>query len=149
MSSTREQVLSEFVDAWNAGQRPDVDEYIARVPAEEQAALGEELATFLTFAPAPAYSEEALVAIRAEIASAAAEEGQGLFAALLTRLRERLGLSTAEVAGELVAGLGLSAQQEPKTAGYLEQLGNGSLEPARVSRRVFETLGKVFRISGA
>src|SRR3954453_2214389 len=116
MSSTREQVLSEFVDAWNAGQRPDVDEYIARVPAEEQVALGEELATFLTFAPAPAYSDDALAAIRAEIATVGVvEEDRGLFAALLTRLRERLGLSTAEVAGELVADLGLSAQQEAKT----------------------------------
>src|SRR3954463_11976710 len=99
MSSTREQVLSEFVDAWNVGRRPDVDEYIARVPAEEQGALGEELATFLTFAPAPAYSDDALAAIRTEITSVGVEEGRGLFAALLTRLRERLGLSTAEVAG--------------------------------------------------
>src|SRR3954471_1512278 len=117
MSSTREQVLSEFVDAWNAGQRPDVDDYIARVPAEEQVALGEELATFLTFAPRPAYSDDALAAIRAEIAAAGVEDDRGLFAALLTRLRERLDLSTADVAGELVADLGLSAQQEPKTVG--------------------------------
>src|SRR3954453_9676025 len=102
MSSTREQVLSEFVDAWNAGQRPDVDEYIARVPAEEQVALGEELATFLTFAPAPAYSDGAFTAIRAEIAAAGAEERRPLFAALLARLRENLGLSTADLAGELV-----------------------------------------------
>src|SRR4051794_25621738 len=99
MSSTREQVLSEFIDAWNAGQRPDVDEYIARVPAEEQVSLGEELATFLTFAPTPAYSDDALAAIRTEIASVSVKEDRGLFAALLTRLRERLGLSTAEVAG--------------------------------------------------
>src|SRR3954454_16759149 len=103
MSSTREQVLSEFVDAWNAGQRPDVDDYIARVPAEEQVALGEELATFLTFAPAPAYSDDALAAIRAEIAATVGvEDGRSLFAALLTRLRERVGLSTADVAGDLV-----------------------------------------------
>ena len=26
----RERILSEFIDAWNAGQRPNVDEYIAR-----------------------------------------------------------------------------------------------------------------------
>src|SRR4051812_29019216 len=107
MSSTREQVLSEFVDAWNSGQRPDVDEYIARVPAEEQVALGEELATFLTFAPAPAYPEDALAAVRAEIAAVGVEDGRTLFAALLTRLRDRVGLSTVEVAGDLVGRLGL------------------------------------------
>src|SRR4051812_38500309 len=146
MSSTREQVLSEFVDAWNAGQRPDVDEYIARVPAEEQVALGEELATFLTFAPAPAYSDDALAAIRAEITTTVgAEEERGLFAALLTQLRERLGLSTADVAGELVADLGLRTAQTKKAAGYLDRLESGAIEPARVSRRLLDALGKVFR----
>src|SRR3954469_17604959 len=112
MSSTREQVLSEFIDAWNAGQRPDVDEYIARVPAEEQVALGEELATFLTFAPTPAYSDDAFAAVRAEIAEAAGPYTRGgLFGELLTRLRERIGSSTTDVAGELVAELGLTQQQ--------------------------------------
>src|SRR3954469_11229728 len=98
MTSIREQVLSEFIDAWNAGQRPDVDDYIARVPAEEQAPLGEELATFLTFAPTPGYSDAALAAMRAEIAaSVGPDEERGLFGALLAQLRARLGLSTAEV----------------------------------------------------
>src|SRR4051794_9934148 len=109
MSSIREQTLSEFIDAWNAGQRPDVDEYIARVPAEEQASLGEGLATFLALAPAPAYSDDALTAIRAEIvATVGASEERSLFGVLLARLRERFGWSTADVAGELVGELGLA-----------------------------------------
>src|SRR4051794_40733409 len=128
MTAIREQVLSEFIDAWNAGQRPDVDDYIARVPTEEQVPLGEELATFLTFAPTPEYSDAALTAIRAEIAAAGAEEKRPLFPALLARLRESLGLSTADVAGDLVAELGLTKKQAPKTATYLEQLETGSLE---------------------
>src|SRR3954452_14198296 len=99
VSTVREQVLSEFVDAWNAGQRPDVDEYIARVPAEEQVALGEELASFLAFAPTPEYSDAALTAVRAEIRAATCDEGAGIFGTLLARLRERLGLSTVDVAG--------------------------------------------------
>jgi transcriptional regulator with XRE-family HTH domain len=147
MSATREQLLSEFIDAWNAGERPDVDDYIARVPAEEQQALGDHLATFLTFAPTPEYSDAALAAIRAEVAEAVgAEEEPGLFAALLVRLRERLGMDTAEVADALVGELGLREEQAPKTAGYLARLESGKLEPARVSRRVFEALGKVFRL---
>ena len=149
MTSIREQVLSEFVDAWNAGERPDVDEYIARVPAEEQGALGEELATFLTFAPTPEYSDAALTAIRADIAEATVADSEaGLFGSLLARLRGRIGLSTADVAGELVGELGLRANQAAKTAGYLERLEAGSLEPARVSRRVFEALGRLFRVPG-
>jgi transcriptional regulator with XRE-family HTH domain len=150
MSLTREQVLSEFIDAWNAGERPDVEEYIARVAAEEQAALGEELMTFLTFAPTPEYSDDALTAIRAEAADAVGAQGQrSLFAALFTRLREHAGMSTADVAGALVGELGLREEQTPKTAGYLERIESGKLEPARVSRRVFEALGKVFRLPGA
>src|SRR3954465_12113636 len=66
VSTVREQVLSEFIDAWNAGKRPEVDEYIARVPADEQAALSEELLRFLRFAPTAAYSDATMAAIEAE-----------------------------------------------------------------------------------
>src|SRR3954453_16717381 len=130
MSTTPEQVLSEFIDAWNAGQRPDVDEYIARVPAEEQGALGEELLNFVSFAPTPEYSDVALAAVRTELAEtlgAAARPAGGL-AGRLKRWRERFGLSTAEVAGELVGGLELQPEQAQKTAGYLEGLDTGTLE---------------------
>src|SRR6478609_1611658 len=146
MTSTREQVLSEFIDAWSAGQRPNVDEYVVRVPAEEQDALGEELATFLTFAPTPAYSDAALTAIRAEIGETRNEAN--LIGALLARLRSRLRVSTGDVAAELMDDLGLDKQQVPKASGYLERLESGSLDPTRVSRRVFEALGRLFGLAG-
>lgn len=148
MTPTREQVLSEFIDAWNAGRRPDVDDYVARVAADEQAALVEELADFLALAPTPSYSDDALRQIRAEIAEAT-DEQRPLLGALLARLRERFGLSTADLAGELAAELELSERQVPKTASYLEQLETGALEPTRVSRRVFDALGKLFRLPGS
>src|SRR3954452_8800805 len=140
MSTTREQVLSEFIDAWNAGQRPDVDEYIARVPADEQGALGEELLNFVSFAPTPEYSDATLAAVRTELAETlgGAAEPAGVLAALLTRLRERFGLSTTEVADKLAGDLGLQSQQAEKTAGYLERLESGTLEPTRISRCVFD-----------
>jgi transcriptional regulator with XRE-family HTH domain len=150
VTTVREQILSEFIDAWNAGERPDVDDYIARVPAEERAELGEDLAAFLTFAPTPGYSDDALTAVRAEIEeTVGARDGRSLFGALLTRLRERRGWSNADVAGELVINLGLDRQGTTKTAGYLERLEAGSLDPTRVSRRVFEALGRVFGVAGA
>jgi transcriptional regulator with XRE-family HTH domain len=136
-------VLSEFVDAWNAGKRPEVDDYIARVPKDDQNGLAEELLAFLTFAPTPEYSDEALAAIRAEMP---VTPGEGLLPALLARLRERFGMSTDDVAGELVGELGLRDAQRPKTVGYLDRLEQGKLEPARVSRRVFEALGAIFRV---
>ena len=63
----RDRILSEFIDAWNAGSRPDVDDYIARAPAEQQGELArDELLSFLTFAPTPSYDDDTLAAIRAE-----------------------------------------------------------------------------------
>lgn len=152
VSTVREQVLSEFIDAWNAGQRPDVDEYIARVPAGEQAVLSDELLSFLSLAATPEYSDAAMEAIAAEPALIEALRGStgksGLLPDLLKRLRERIGMSTADVAGELVGELGLADDRVPKTAGYLERLEEGRLEPTRVSRRVFDALGRIFGLSG-
>jgi transcriptional regulator with XRE-family HTH domain len=66
--------------------------------------------------------------------------------ALLTGLRERMSMSTAQVAGELVQMLGLPTSGEAKTASYLDRLEQGKLEPARVSRRVFDALSRLFRV---
>src|SRR5215217_2328790 len=86
VSTVREQVLSEFIDAWNAGQRPDVDDYIARVPEAERGELSDELLAFMTFAPTPEYSDEALAAIATEAAGVAPERTK-LLPGLLARLR--------------------------------------------------------------
>ncbi|MDP9385247.1 MAG: helix-turn-helix transcriptional regulator, partial [Actinomycetota bacterium] len=140
----------EFIDAWNAGRRPDVDDYVARAPAGERAALADDLVAFLSFAPTPAFTDASLEAIRAEpaVARALAAPGEqgGLLPALLVRLRERFGITTPQLAEELAPALGLRADQVEKTAGYLGRLEHGSLEPARVSRRVFEALARVFGV---
>jgi transcriptional regulator with XRE-family HTH domain len=151
VTSDLDRTLSEFIDAWNAGERPDVADYIARVPAEEQAKLAEQLVSFLSFAPTPAYSEEALAAIRAEpivaeVLAAPGEKG-GLLPSLLATLRERFLITPAQLAGELVRALGLPTDREEKTASYLSQLERGELEPTRVSRRVFDALAHLFGVS--
>ena len=150
MTSDRDRVLSEFIDAWNAGRRPDVDDYVARVPSDEQAALADQLIAFLSFAPTPAYDDAALDAIRAEpiVAAALAAPGErgGLLPALLVDLRERFAMSIPQVAGELVALLGLPDDRQEKTAAYLDRLEHGELEPRRVSRRVFDALSRLFGV---
>jgi transcriptional regulator with XRE-family HTH domain len=149
----RERILSEFVDAWNAGRRPDVDEHVARAPAGERAELAEELLAFLAFAPSPEYGEAELRAIREEpivVEALGAAGGRGgLLPALLPRLRERRSLSVAELAAELTAALGLARERAPKTAAYVERLEGGELEPARISRRVFDALALVLRVPRA
>ena len=151
MALDRERILSEFIDAWNAGRRPDVDEHVARAPAGERDELAADLLAFLSFAPTPAYDEAELAAIRAEPAVAgalaAAGERGGLLPQLLPALRERRSLSVAELAAELAGALGLGRERADKTAGYLARLEDGELEPARVSRRVFEALAGVLGVA--
>jgi hypothetical protein len=150
VSTDRDRILSEFIDAWNSGRRPDVDEYLARVNESERDEFAGELTAFLAFAPTPRYSDEALKAIRSESivaeALSSAEGRAGVLPSLLVKLRSRLGLSNAEVAGELVRSLELPEDRAPKTAGYLERLERGELEPSRVSTRVFEALARLFGV---
>jgi hypothetical protein len=142
----RDRILSDFIDAWNAGRRPHVDDYVAQAPETEREELASEIVAFLAFAPTPAYSDEALEAIRAEASSVGADRS-GVLPALLAGLRTRFGLSAPQVASELVETLGLSSDREAKTTRYLEQLEHGDLDPTRVSRRVFDALASLFRVT--
>ena len=150
MTFDRDRILSEFIDAWNAGSRPDVDDYLARAPAEEQGELADQLLSFLTFAPTPSYDDDTLATIRAEPIVAAALAGPnepgGLLPNLLSGLRERFSLTTSQLATQLVETLGLPGDREQKTAAYLERLEHGELEPARVSRHIFDGLARIFEI---
>jgi hypothetical protein len=146
----RERVLSEFIDAWNAGRRPEVDDHLARVDETDRAELADELMAFVRFAPTPEYLDEDLAAIRADpiVAEAlsAARGRAGLLPSLFVRLRARLGLSNADVASELVASLELPADRGSKTESYLDRLERGELEPSRISGRVFDALAKIFGV---
>ena len=149
--STIEQVLSEFVDAWNAGRRPSVDAHLERVAPADRDALAEQLMAWLAVAPTPDYSDEARAAIRAEPsvrAVLAATEGEaGAWPQLLPRLRRRAGLGIGELAGRVVAVFGLGGERE-RAAGYLERMERGELDAARVSRRLLDALGAALGISG-
>jgi transcriptional regulator with XRE-family HTH domain len=148
-----DRILSDFVDAWNAGRRPDLDEHLARAAEADREQLSADIMAFVAFAPTPDYDDAALEAIRAEpvVASAAAAAGApgGLWPALLPRLRERAALSTAELAAALVSLLGLPADREPKTRGYLEQLEAGALEPRGLSGRLLDGLARLLGVPRA
>jgi len=151
--STSDQVLSDFIDAWNAGRRPSVREFLARVPAgAERDELAEQLSTWLEVAPAPAYDDDARAAIRAEPAVRAvlesAEHEAGLWPAVLPRLRARAGLTVGELASRLVECFSLGRGSEERAADYLERLERGELEPTRVSRRLLDALGSMLETSG-
>jgi hypothetical protein len=145
-----DRILSDFIDAWNAGRRPDLDEYVARAPEPEREQLSADIMAFVAFAPTPDYDDAALAAIRAEpiVASAALAVGApgGLWPALLPRLRERAALSTADLAAGLASLLGLPSDREPKTRGYLEQLEAGALEPRGLSGRLLDGMARLLGV---
>jgi hypothetical protein len=139
----REQLLSEFIDAWNAGERPDVDAYIARADETDREVLASEILAFLSFAPTPSYSEETLRAIEAEVPEL---RRRGVLASLLQAARRRVGLGSHDLAVALVTELDLPDSAQLKTASYLERLETGNLDGGRVSRKVFEALGRLLRV---
>lgn len=129
-----DRVLSEFVDAWNAGRRPRVRDYLARLPdGPERDALADRIDTWLSIAPTPAYADRA--AVRAEVAAR--------LAAPLGEARRRAGLSLRELALRLQLG------DVERTQRYLERLEAGTLDASRVSRRVLDALGALLGVPGA
>jgi len=146
-----DRILSDFIDAWNAGRRPDFDEHLARAAEADRAQLAADITAFVAFAPTPDYDDAALAAIRAEpavaagAAAAAAARG-GLWRALLPRLRERAALSTAQLAAGLVGALGLPSDRETKTRRYLEQLEAGELDPRGLSRRLLDAMARLLGV---
>jgi transcriptional regulator with XRE-family HTH domain len=150
--STTEQVLSDFIDAWNAGRRPRVRDYLTRVPdAAEREQLAEQISTWLTVAPTPDYGDEARAEIRAEpvvqqIFEALGEDA-GLWPQLVPHLRERRGWSVAQLAEQLVGRLGLARDDEDRAAAYVTQLEHGELEPTRLSRRLVDALSELLGAS--
>ncbi|MBI5105009.1 MAG: helix-turn-helix domain-containing protein, partial [Solirubrobacterales bacterium] len=150
--STTDQVLSDFIDAWNAGRRPKVREYLQRVPEADRDELADQLTTWLEVAPTPAYDEPARAAIREEPAArraiAAADAGAGLWPTMLPELRGRAGLSVRDVAQRIVGRFRLAPGDEERAADYVQRLERGELEPSRVSRRLLDALGSLLGLSG-
>jgi hypothetical protein len=134
-----DQILSEFIDAWNAGDRPEVNAYLSRAPDERRDELAQEIGRFVAYAPEPSYSQESLEQIRSETAGLAA------LPSLLTRARGRAGVEVRELGASLARALGVS--DVAKTAGYLDRLESGSLDPRGVSRRVLDALASSLGVS--
>lgn len=147
---TIDQLFDDFVTAWNAGERPDVDAYLARAAAGARGELAERIGLWLEFAPTPGYDEPTWDAIREqpEIAGAvdALAHPAGLWPSLLPRLRRRAALGLEELAARITGPLGISGREE-KTASYLRDLEAGDLRPTGVSRRVLDALADALRVS--
>jgi hypothetical protein len=147
VSDSHSRILSEFIDEWNAGRRPSVDAFLDRASPGERSELAGELSAYIAIGPAPRYDAAALEALRADPIVAAADAG--LWSVLVPSLRERLRLSTSDVAASLVGKLGFAPAREDKTRDYLERLERGAIPPQRVSRRLLDALAAILRVSPA
>jgi hypothetical protein len=153
MSNT-EQVLSDFIDAWNAGRRPRVREYLARVPeGPSRDDLADQISTWLELAPAPQYTSATRAQIRDEpivrSVFGAVGEDAGLWPAVIPQLRARAGLSVGDLASRLVERFALGGGSKERTADYLERMERGELEASRVSRRLLDALGDLLGASAS
>lgn len=149
--SSPEQVLSEFIDDWNAGRRPRVLDFLERVAAgTERDALAGQIGAWLEVAPTPAYDEATRAGIRQEPrVRAVLDSGDaGLWPSLLPSLRERRGLGVRDLAARVVEAFGLRAADEDRTVRYLESLERGELAPAQLSRRLLDALGRALGVGG-
>lgn len=143
--STTDQLLGQFIEAWNAGERPDVREYLARASDRDRSELADLLSAWLELAPTPAWDEATLSKISQEPAlrsalDAAAAEPVPVGEQVLT-LRERAGLGVAEV-GRRLARL-FEVDDEARATEYLEELERGELDPGGLSRRLLAGLAAI------
>lgn len=142
---TIDQILSEFIDAWNAGQRPDVDDFLERAKPGDRDELADALADWLAIAPTPSYDESTLAELQADPVIVALREAStsraGLLPELVPRYRARRGLAIGDLAARLAERFGLRGQEE-RTADYLERLESGRLDGTRISRRLLEGLAQ-------
>lgn len=146
MTADPDQLLSEFIDAWNAGRRPDVDDYLARAPDDRRDELASLIHSYLSVAPTPDLDERTWEQLAADplVQRLTAPD----LPSLLSRLRRRARLTMRQFADAVTPQLGIEGAEE-KTAGYLDRLERGELDPGGVSARVFEALGKALRVRPA
>ena len=146
MSDAIDMVLSDFIDAWNAGRRPRVDDYLARVAPAERAELAEQIENWLLMAPTPDYSERDARAGSAPsrpCAGALAEIAPEpeLWPEVLPRLRERAGLRLRDLAARVTAAFGLGGRGGARRVATSSGWSAASSTRARVSRRLLDALG--------
>ncbi len=152
MLISTEQLLSEFIDDWNAGRRPDVRAYLQRVPeGADRDALADQIGSWLEVAPTPVYDAPARAAIRADPVVqrvfGAVGEDAGLWPQVLPVLRQRSGFSVSELASQLTERFGLGTREVERAESYLERLERGELEASRLSRRLVDALAQLLGVT--
>src|SRR3954452_77227 len=121
---TLDIIMNEFAEAWNSGQRPRVDDYVAQAPEAERDELAGLIGAFLQLAPTPPYTKEQLDELRAdpmgEQIGDLVDSRSGLCPTLLPRLRNRARLTRDQVVAALAGSLGVQGREQ-KVKEYYHQ----------------------------
>jgi hypothetical protein len=145
-----DKLLNDFIEAWNTGQRPDVDDFLGRASEAERNELAGLIGAFLEIAPTPEYSAAQLDAIRSDPTvqriTKLVDGEAGLWPKLLERLRARARLTREQVVASLAGALGVTGQ-ERKVHHYYHQMETGTLDPDGVSQKVLTALAKILGVS--
>jgi hypothetical protein len=147
---TLDTLLNEFTEAWNAGERPRVDDYVARAPAAERDELAGLIGAFLELAPTPEYTKEQLREIQrdplVQQVGNLLDSRSGLWPTLLPRLRAGVKLTRDQLVQALARAVGVQGR-EAKVKEYYHQMETGQLDPRGVSRRVLEALAGIYKVN--
>ncbi len=147
--STAEDVLGRFAAAWKAGEHPRIEEYADQVDPTEVDTFLDMAVAWMDVAPDPPMDQATYAAIAATPAIAATaqaiREDASLWPALLPQLREKRGLSVGDLAAKVTAALGIRGA-DARTEHWLRRMEDDRVDPAGVSRRVFDALGAALKV---
>jgi len=140
-------LLARFIEDWNAGRRPGVEDFLAQAGDSERDDLADQINTFLAFAPTPRFDEATievlLLTSDVKVAADAFACDAGAWPALLPRLRAQAGLSLRDLASRVLAAAGMSDHGLDKTEQRLTEMERGDLDATNVSTRVIGLVGRV------
>jgi hypothetical protein len=141
-----QSLLSAFAEAWEAGLRPDVEQFVTAAPAEHQAELADALAPFLCQAPVPRYDDATLEELESSQPVREAERAfdgrAGAWPLLLPALRRQNRLTRWDVARRLADELGF-AREHQRVHQHLHAMEYGTADPFGVSRTVLVALARI------
>jgi AcrR family transcriptional regulator len=126
------QLFDDYCRRYLRGERPDVREYLDRAGTEQEE-LSRLIDRYLATAPPPEPEPATVAAMGAWLAGKPP----------LLDLRRQRGLGRDVVVDEIVGSLELDPGKREKVKSYLHRLETGSLDPAGVSRRVWEVLERL------
>jgi hypothetical protein len=125
-------LFAEYAGAYTRGESPQAQAYLERAGAGADE-LAQLLEAFLTAAPRPAASADAVALVSAWA------EGEPP----LVHLRASHGVRVDDVVEAIVNETGLAASTRAKVKGYYQRLEEGFLAPDGVSERVWNVLRRV------